>query len=135
MFRNFDRSDKTLAWALVLVGVCFAFMAASGTPLVFVSRGGTPQKIPLLWAMLFVLPSSVVPFLLRNLGGLLLVLNAGVIAGSTGMGMLRANARGLELAVSWSQTSLSMIVVIAAVVGLSRMNVDWSDVGIDDLLS
>ena len=76
-----------------------------------------------------------IQFLLRNLGGLLLVLAGGLTGGGTVISLIYANANGNNINISWMQTLFAVLMLLVATIGIIRMDVDWTDVGIDDFLS
>ena len=135
MFGRLDRSEKFLCGLLGLTTVCLCVMLCSGTPFFLVSRSGIAQKIPLGWIFPFVFLGLVVPFFLRNLGGLMAMLVAGLIGGGTMLSYLHAYSPDNGFAVSWAQSLLCVTLSVSAVVSISRMDVDFTNVGLDDLLS
>jgi len=135
MINNLDRQQKMLCGLTVLTVICLLAMDYSGTPFVLATRTGATQTIPLIWIYPLVFLGLVVPFGLRNLGGLFSVLGAGLVAGGTLCSWIHASASGNGLDVSWAQSLLCVIVVVSGIVGISQMNVDFTDIGMDDLLN
>lgn len=135
MVFKLDGSQKLLCGLLVLLVGCMIVMSINKTSYVMATRNAGIQAVPLVWICPFALLGLIVPVLLRNLGGLLAILSAGLIAGGTIISLIHTNGAGGGLAVSWAQLFLCVVVVISAVVGVCRMNLDFTDIGIDDLLN
>ena len=132
---HLDRPQAVSAVLLAIGLLCLLVMAANGTRFVLASRSGVPQTISiLLIAVISVIPMAI-QFLLRNLGGLLLVLAGGITGGGTVISLIYANANGHNIDISWMQTLFAVSVLLVAIIGIIKMDVDWTDVGIDDLLS
>ena len=130
-----DRPQAVSAVLFALGLLCLLVMTVNGTRFVLASRSGVPQNISiLLIAVISVIPMAI-QFLLRNLGGLLLVLAGGLTGGGTVISLIYANANGNNINISWMQTLFAVFMLLVATIGIIRMDVDWSDVGIDDFLS
>ena len=135
MIYRLDRLQKILCGLLLLVMFCVFIMIINKTPFILATRRGATQAIPLLWISPVVLLGQAVPLGLRNLGGLLAILSAGLIGGGTVFSTICVRENGGGFTVSWMQWLLCIIVVISSVVAVSRMNMDFTDIGIDDLLN
>ncbi len=135
MIDRLDRSEKFLCVLLGLTTVCLCVMIYNSNPFVLVNRSGIVQRIPLGWIFPFAFLGLIVPFFLRNLGGLLAIFAAGLIVGGTVLSYIHAYSLGNGFAVSWAQSFLCVILSVSAVVSISRMNVDFTNVGLDDLLN
>ena len=109
-------------------------MYVNGTPFVLANRMGRVQHISLTWLVPFVLLASCVQYWLRNLGGILLVLSTAILSGGTLFSYWRASTLHLDLHISWGQTLISVVMLVVCMVAFARMNVDWADFGVDDLL-
>ena len=130
-----DNSNKLAFLLFCLAVVCVIIVASSGTRFVLATRGGSVHAIPLVWITPLLILGLIVPFWLRNLGGILSLLSAGLIAGGTLFSIFHTNADGNGFVVSWTQSLLCVIVTISAIIGVSQMDVDFTSVGLDDLLN
>ena len=128
--------DTGLRWLLgLLVGIvgCNLLLMATSSEFVMVWYGRV-FGVPLIAVFVASTMGLIMQLLLRNLGGLLIVFGTGLITGGTLLSLLIANAHDSAFNVPLGQVGLVLIMPCAAMIGISRMDVDWADFGIDDIL-
>ena len=133
--RRFDRSDKILGVLLGLTLLCLTVMALHKLPLILANKDGPPQAIPIVWIFPLAIIGPVASFFLRNFRGLLSLLSCGLIAGGTVMTVFFANAFHRDLDISWSQSILCLVVTFSTLNAINRMDVDFANIGIEDLFN
>ena len=128
-------SDSLFAWILGF-GLASAFvlfvMMFLRVPFILYLRSGSAE-ISIGFVLIAIFVFYLVNFLFRNLGGICCVLCAASISGTTMMSIFRTSFHESSYGISWLQFLAAFLLICGAIVGLIRMEVDWSDVDLHDI--
>lgn len=118
---------------LVLSLGIVAAMAFLGTDFAIQSKGNL-GALGRAYVALGVLVTFVPGFFFRNIGGLASLFAGSFLAGSTMVTCFHQLNRGTDFSVSFLQILLSVFVVIGVLVWLLRLDIDFENVDVTDLM-